>query len=361
MCPDAPVALPGEFCPVRHHTHISVDTQTYLATYFCFVDFTLLSQYFYYASRSEKTTRSGYRHNRERTTTGTISTRRLSLDRTASAPHYRALSNVAANVAAVAALAAQQEEQARWHGRPHSTEPRPTAYDDDEDISEDALTRLAESFHSERAPSARRKQVALSHDLYPSREASTRRSRQSSRVPNVLQMTASIDGVESLTRGRPPVRAADLAEEEHEWLSANSTRRGSRASRKGATMVFLGVWALFGVGTLVGGGRHSLSTAVVGKTGRILEPTDIPAPFVAESTLDTLVHPILSAQLAGEPMVLKFTHSTRDTSGQPPEPGPTMEHTIGRISAWICTTLYLTSRLPQIWKNVCSFILASPW
>ena len=25
---------------------------------------------------------------------------------------------------------------------------------------------------------------------------------------------------------------------------------------------------------------------------------------------------------------------------------------VGRISAWICTTLYLTSRLPQIWKNV---------
>lgn len=29
-----------------------------------------------------------------------------------------------------------------------------------------------------------------------------------------------------------------------------------------------------------------------------------------------------------------------------------LEHIIGRISAWICTTLYLTSRMPQIWKNV---------
>lgn len=26
---------------------------------------------------------------------------------------------------------------------------------------------------------------------------------------------------------------------------------------------------------------------------------------------------------------------------------------IGRIMAWICTILYLTSRMPQIWKNVC--------
>jgi len=28
------------------------------------------------------------------------------------------------------------------------------------------------------------------------------------------------------------------------------------------------------------------------------------------------------------------------------------ERFIGRASAWMCTTLYLTSRLPQIWQNV---------
>src|SRR5437763_1703107 len=26
---------------------------------------------------------------------------------------------------------------------------------------------------------------------------------------------------------------------------------------------------------------------------------------------------------------------------------------IGRIMAWVCTVLYLNSRMPQIWKNVC--------
>ena len=36
----------------------------------------------------------------------------------------------------------------------------------------------------------------------------------------------------------------------------------------------------------------------------------------------------------------------------PPPSPPTSQRVIGRISAWICTTLYLTSRLPQIWKNV---------
>lgn len=38
-------------------------------------------------------------------------------------------------------------------------------------------------------------------------------------------------------------------------------------------------------------------------------------------------------------------------------PYPDYERFIGRASAWLCTTLYLTSRLPQIWTNVsvCSY------
>ncbi|GAA6020085.1 hypothetical protein JCM11491_006390 [Sporobolomyces phaffii] len=31
--------------------------------------------------------------------------------------------------------------------------------------------------------------------------------------------------------------------------------------------------------------------------------------------------------------------------------GPDWERIVGRTSAWLCTTLYLTSRLPQIWRN----------
>jgi hypothetical protein len=44
----------------------------------------------------------------------------------------------------------------------------------------------------------------------------------------------------------------------------------------------------------------------------------------------------------------------RDHEGppHPPEGPPNLQRIVGRISAWSCTTLYLTSRLPQIWKNV---------
>ncbi|KAI0647055.1 PQ loop repeat-domain-containing protein [Trametes meyenii] len=334
--------------------------QTYLATYFVFVDFSLLSQYIYYRTPTEKTMRPPYLHGRDRTRdrTGSVATltRRLSLDRAAGAPHYRALSNVAANVAAVAALAAQQEEHARWHsGRSQSIEPYPTAYEDEEEVSEEALARLADSFHSEGGRSGRRKHVVWGQDSFQGRSRHQTMS-PPSRVHSSLHMTASsqpADELEAAARGRPAVRAADLAlEGDEEWLAANAHRRSSRASRKGATMVFLGVWALFGVGALAGG-RKSPSSALTERAGRVLARAEAPAVAIPDLNSDsTLLDSILSAQLAGEPGVFQYLQVSDDVSTlNDPVPPPTMEHIIGRISAWICTTLYLTSRLPQIWKN----------
>ncbi|KAI0636967.1 PQ loop repeat-domain-containing protein [Trametes polyzona] len=330
--------------------------QTYLATYFVFVDFSLLSQYFYYRQPTEKPLRPPYLHSRDRT--ASVATRRHSFDRGAGAPHYRALSTVAANVAAVAALAAQQEEQARWHHRrSHSIEPRSASYDDEEEVSEDALARLAESFHSEGGRSGRRKHVAWGQDSFQGR------SRHSTTSPpahmhSSLHMTVPpspmVDdaaAAAAAARGRPLVRAADAAElGDEEWLSGNAHRRSSRASRKGATMVFLGVWALFGVGAFTGG-RKATPSGVVEHTGRIWT-RDVPAAVVPEATSGRVPSDsVLSAPpLPSEPLIFDSRSAEGDVSILI-EPPPTVEHIIGRISAWICTTLYLTSRLPQIWKN----------
>ncbi len=320
------------------------------------MDFSLLAQYYYYMSRTEKDVRTPYLHSRDRTAPSTIAARRLSLDHVPSAPHYRALSNVAANVAAVAALAAQQEEQARWQGRSHSTEAHPTTYEDDDDVSEEALARLAESFHSEGGRSSRRKHVAWGHDsLTGSRGPSVGRSRQPSHMPTALQMSSPpTEEVDPLTRGRPLVRATDREDDGEEWLHTNAHRRSSRASRKGATMVFLGVWALFGVGSLASG-RSPLPTGISERTGQVLSRAEVsvppavsPYPFSEPPLPDA----ILSAQLSGEPAVFEFAHASLATLADHPDDPPSTEFIIGRISAWICTTLYLTSRLPQIWKNV---------
>ena len=48
----------------------------------------------------------------------------------------------------------------------------------------------------------------------------------------------------------------------------------------------------------------------------------------------------------------------RNPHGFPAGPPVTWERLIGRVSAWTCTVLYLTSRMPQIWKNVTSALFA---
>ncbi|KAH9901390.1 PQ loop repeat-domain-containing protein [Cubamyces lactineus] len=330
--------------------------QTYLATYFVFVDFSLLSQYFYYRTPTEKTMRPPYLHSRDRT--ASVATRRLSLDRGAGAPHYRALSTVAANVAAVAALAAQQEGHARWHhGRSHSSEPHPTSYEDEDEVSDEALARLAESFHSEGGRSSRRKHVAWRQESFQGGSRHSTLPSPPARMHSSLHIAfpsqATEEVAEVTARGRPLVRAADLVDEdEEEWLSANAHRRSSRASRKGATMVFLGVWALFGVGAFTGG-RKAPSSAIAEHTGQVLARADVPVAAIAEAAPGLpFVDPVLSAQLSGDPSIFHDLATTSTTEYSTfDEPRPTTEHIIGRISAWVCTTLYLTSRLPQIWKN----------
>lgn len=189
------------------------------------------------------------------------------------------------------------------------------------------------------------------------RGGSLGRTRQSTLSPLThhrhLHMTTSppptADAHEFPGRGRPQARESGDEGEDGEWSTSSAHRRSSRASRKGATMVFMGMWALFGLGTLAGSKRGvPLSTGL--RIGRVLtfdEPypasiADAGAIFEARDVTATF-HPHPS-------------HPTKDfnSSSHPPpeEPGPSKEYIIGRISAWICTTLYLTSRLPQIWKNV---------
>jgi len=83
--------------------------------------------------------------------------------------------------------------------------------------------------------------------------------------------------------------------------------------------------------------------------GRVLTPIDTPVPsaFDPSKVIKSDYEPegfslveILEGENTGRPRL------------PPPGEGPSLERVIGRMSAWACTTLYLTSRLPQIWKNV---------
>lgn len=280
----------------------------------------------------------------------------MSLDREAT--HYRALSSVAANVAAAAALAAEQDEHARRHRHslervPYSAvETRQLLEEEEDDVDEEGLARLADSFHSEGGLPGHRKKVSWSQER---RAGSVSRSRQSTisppnRMHTSLHMTVApqVEDADALARGRPLSREESADDEPP--LSA-SQRRSSRASRKGASIVFLGAWALFGVGAYMNGWQKVSPSTSLGRTGRVLSRADAVMPtFGEEMPVEFSGAQLLPLDLLVSPDFARGGGAAEYTTAGDPE--YSTEFIIGRIAAWACTTLYPTSRLPQIWKNV---------
>jgi len=104
---------------------------------------------------------------------------------------------------------------------------------------------------------------------------------------------------------------------------------------------------------LAGSGR-GLPTGTSIRVGRVFTRESIyEIPVVADSIpiANTDTH---TANVLFERALQPDTRMDQDSfadDDSPDNSGPSTEYIIGRISAWVCTTLYLTSRLPQIWKN----------
>lgn len=327
--------------------------QTYLATYFVFVDFSLLSQYYYYRKTALPTTP----YLRPRSASFGA---RPSEDR----GHYRSLSVAAANVAATAAMAATHQEvpgsrvlhRLSRRSVDEVSEPiqSPVDISDDEEYDEEALARLADSIQSEGGRS--RKHVSWNTTSQGRRSGSldptTRQTLPSRRtVRPSLYMTESREGGSEM-RGRTQQRgtgADDVWTGSGDPTPPTSGRQSrSRASRRGASLVFLGVWALFGVGTFAGS-RHGPPSASSISVGQVLTPVDGQVPQAFNSQKVTR-----SGQVPNDFSWVEIpveAGSTYREDPPPPEENLPLQQIIGRMSAWTCTTLYLTSRLPQIWKN----------
>ena len=266
---------------------------------------------------------------------------------------------MAANVAASAALAAQQEgtEWQYSHSRRQRRSTDQAGEGSGSRISREVIeheaegevdsspSALADSFHSEGGRTHSRKRVSWSSERY-GRSGSVGRI-PTSPIPSSLQITSRpAEDAGTLNRGRPGRREGELDDEEAEdWADSGSPRvrrASSRASRRGASMVFLGVWALFGIGTLVGNRNGSRSDGIA-NIGRVLNSkTSTPTATAAIPTgfTDTVSSSVI--------IPLSVILNDSDLSESEPYKG----RVLGRIFAWLCTTLYLTSRLPQIWKNV---------
>ncbi|PVF94159.1 PQ-loop-domain-containing protein [Serendipita vermifera] len=141
----------------------------------------------------------------------------------------------------------------------------------------------------------------------------------------------------------------------------SSSKSGSR--KRSASIVFLsfGIWALFAFGRAPSNSNEPVDRKEVDGRGRVLgwsgEVEDSPRiSSIPSLQWDSSNHPSMttpSFSSEREHTTLYFTiDSRRRRPHDPPPLTPEQKRRIiGRISAWACTTLYLTSRLPQIWKN----------
>ncbi|KAI0302134.1 PQ loop repeat-domain-containing protein [Russula brevipes] len=321
--------------------------QTLLASYFCVVDVALLSQYIYYRKTATPTV-SAFSQPRSRAGSLVYHTSR---ERAPS--RYRTLSAAAANVATTAAVLASQRNEPPTSAYSHTRcDARGHSQQEDDNADEDALAMLGDSVYSER--SARHRSVFRGKEGgHPPTSHSRSGSRQGvpSSIPASLQITSTVDDSDPLARGRSLQRAnrASLdSHGEHDWPrdeEDSQRRRGSRASRRGATMVFMGAWALFGIGML-GVRRYGADSGVVAQPGMVLSSGPAPSNLLFPSPPHE-IPPLVTADLGFD--APHFERIPKDRP--PPTVRPSLERVIGRISAWTCTTLYLTSRLPQIWKN----------
>ncbi|KAK0451040.1 CTLH/CRA C-terminal to lish motif domain-containing protein [Armillaria borealis] len=266
----------------------------------------------------------------------------MSVDRPAS--RYRTLSAVAASVAKAAALAAQHDDRSRSRsarlpdGYPDTSHSR-VSRESDDGVDDSTLAALADSFHSE---GGRRTRISWSSERHGTRGGSVGRIPSRGALPAALHMSAS-EVAESLIRGRSLQRDADADLD----LSQDPEPR-RRSSRRGASMVFFGVWALFGVGALAGSQRHLPLTSTTTHIGNVLAARGfrIPDPQTYSSLMVSDVPTTFEPVRNTDVYVSTSEPSYHQTLFQ-----PTNERVLGRIFAWLCTTLYLTSRLPQIWKN----------
>lgn len=301
-------------------------------------------QYFYYGG-GPKSPPIAYPHTRSRATS---SARRLSVD----ASHYRTISATAGSLATAAALAAHSDTHPE-HRRPRKLgrDPSIDAYsvvphssEEPQDVGDAVLSALSESFLSE---GGQRKRVSWSQERHehPNGVSSIRRM---SPVVATTSRHASTSTAALLARGRPLQREAD--DLPREQVAESERRNASKASRRSLGMVMLGIGVLFGVGRYTTSARPVVGRGVT--TGMVLSNQN-PSPVTGLPGVENRLNHLTDSPPFSVDVALPVLPNDALFSQQrQPDQDASFDRIVGRIFAWLCTTLYLTSRLPQIWKNV---------
>jgi hypothetical protein len=188
------------------------------------------------------------------------------------------------------------------------------------------------------------------------RSRNMRKSILSSPIPHIqaLRETEDQDTLEGLPSGgeeRPGIHRSKSRS-----LSVVRTQSGKGKGRRAAGVAFmsLGLMMRFGVGSMGVGGGSGEGRVLERQASDITRPTGPirhPQPFLYLPTFHESSSPYMTTIDLGTEYKTHDHDHDHDHPDQPPEP-PSFKRLVGRTSAWACTTLYLTSRLPQIWKNV---------
>lgn len=390
----------------RLYTHARADAtllQTYLATYFCLVDFTLVLQYYHYSPKPKP-------HGTPRTSPQTSLILPSPAPRVRSAsqlptasplPHHAVLGRPASGpgrrrtqpppasghphaitdspifapppdsvealyaAALDVARAAERVSNRRSHsGRPRARHAATVPVADHP--SDDALM---ESFHSELSlASASTDDDEAHRRMTQSTGALDPRGRTLARATVAGGMTPLGEQIDTLDElpdsGMLEIRPRG------ESRSQSRARAARGSGRRAAGVAFMGLGLLFwhapvstrlkqhqvGEGHVIerdATGASSLassSSAVGGSMSGAWQPPwpQHPLPNPHQYQYTTYVTSAGDPDTAPEPSPLPGPDKPPPRQEEPID----MKQLIGRISAWCCTTLYLTSRLPQIWKNV---------
>lgn len=363
---------------------ICLRQQTYLATYFCFVDVALVCQFFYYTKKaapvlklaSPHASTTALRHVASHSQTSSPHATTASLGRPASGrgrkraqivipqhvhPHTVTESPVYAgpsdSVEALYAAALDVARAAERVSLRRSNSGRPRTRHAATMPPEDG--GLLDSFHSE---------TSLHSALTDDDERAYQRMTQS--TGSLLHRGRSLTRIRGPASGTAtPLHEGDDRLDELPESGLVEIRRGRRSTsrsqsaaraargtgRRAATVAFMSLGLLAWRTTPAVRTYHAPSGR-----GHVVARFE-PAPPAASAVFPLHIHPVpfpfpesTAAQLLWFDAPKSEPGKGKDRKERPKPQPISLQEAIGRISAWCCTTLYLSSRLPQIWKNVSS-------
>ncbi|KAK6903023.1 hypothetical protein I203_108284 [Kwoniella mangroviensis CBS 8507] len=165
----------------------------------------------------------------------------------------------------------------------------------------------------------------------------------------------------------------ELQKREHQRSQSRSLSlvrgSGGRGGRRAAGVAFMSLGLLVGWGGLSNSGNGNGRS--VKSVGRVLvESSGGLSNIYQQSSYNSHRNSHISSSSSSSGYESSLHLEVEDISGyiegiintnqresptapppHPPDEPPSFQRIVGRVSAWACTTLYLASRLPQIWKN----------